>query len=425
MLAAIAALLAVQSLTFRTSEIDVTPPEPLPLGGYTARNGAEFEQGGEPLYARTLLLEVQGARVAIVSLESLTIPRSLASEVSKRIPADTRLMLVATHTHSAPDSQMLNDRMTFKVPGIATFSRRWLGWYADRIAQGIEAAAAADPMEGSELRLAWAEVPANRARRKGATPDQTATWATFRRKPVLTVYAAHGTVLDETRLTTSGDWPGAYAAAVGGLLLQGPIGDVSPDVHGDDPVDNLASMVERLEAGLAVAQVKALWPEGGVLRFVKEPIQLGAATPHPDFAEYYGVASPLDQVLVSRFAPVSAEVTVVLLGSLLLIGIPGEPTSEVGRKVQLTAQGLGFPQSVVVSHCNGWIGYILEPEDYDRGGYEATLSFNGRDTAVKVQEAVARALARLRALDHRSARLNTDVCIRPCAFETLSPIVIP
>ncbi|MCH8978524.1 MAG: hypothetical protein IH945_04690 [Armatimonadetes bacterium] len=397
MIVAIAALLAVQPLTFRTSEIDVTPPEPLPLGGYTARNGANFEPGGDKLFARTLLLEAGGGRVAIVSLESLTIPASLAREVAKRLPADMRLMLVATHTHSAPDSQMLNDRMTFKVPGIASFSRRWLGWYADRIAEGVASAAMADPKNGAELRLAWADVAANRARRDGATPGKAATWALFRRKPVLTVYAAHGTVLDETRMTLSGDWPGAYSAAVGGLVLPGPIGDVSPDVEGDDSVGNLASMVERLKSGLAEARVMDMWGSDSVLVFVQEAIELDPAVPHPEFAEAYGAASPLDQVLVSRFAPKRAQVTVVLLGRLLLIGIPGEPTSDVGRKVQVMARSMGFPHSVVISHCNGWIGYILEPDDYDRGGYEATLSFNGRGTAVKVQEAVARALKNLRA----------------------------
>ncbi|MCH7944825.1 MAG: hypothetical protein IIC73_02245 [Armatimonadetes bacterium] len=397
MLAAIAVFLALQTLTFRTGEIDVTPPEPLPLGGYTARNDAKFEQGGEKLFARTLLLEAAGGRVAIVSLESLTIPVSLAREVAKRLPADMRLMLVATHTHSAPDSQMLNDQMTFKVPGIASFSRRWLGWYADRIAEGVESAAKAEPKDGAELRLAWGDVAANRARRDGATPVKAATWALFRRKPVLTVYAAHGTVLDETHMALSGDWPGAYSAAIGGLFLPGPIGDVSPDVDGDDAVENLASMVERLESGLAEAQVMGLWDGDGVLAFVKEAIDLDAVVPHPEFAEAYGAASPLDQVLVSRFAPERAEVTVLLLGSLLLIGIPGEPTSEVGRKVQVMARSMGFPHSVVISCCNGWIGYILEPDDYDRGGYEATLAFYGRGTAVKVQEAVARALKNLRA----------------------------
>ena len=41
------------------------------------------------------------------------------------------------------------------------------------------------------------------------------------------------------------------------------------------------------------------------------------------------------------------------------------------------------------------MGYILDPEDYDRGGYEATLSFYGRDQGEKVVDAGIQALKRL------------------------------
>ena len=47
---------------------------------------------------------------------------------------------------------------------------------------------------------------------------------------------------------------------------------------------------------------------------------------------------------------------------------------------------------MVCSHVNGWMGYILAPEDYDRGGYEATLSFYGREEGTKVVEAGIKAL---------------------------------
>ncbi|MCG9895813.1 MAG: hypothetical protein MH204_10100, partial [Fimbriimonadaceae bacterium] len=35
----------------------------------------------------------------------------------------------------------------------------------------------------------------------------------------------------------------------------------------------------------------------------------------------------------------------------------------------------------VVGHVNGWAGYMLDSEDYARGGYEATLHFYGPSLA--------------------------------------------
>ena len=395
MFAAALMLSVLSGAVFKTATVDITPDEALPLGGYTARGDDKMVPGGDPLYARALVFETDGQKVAIVSIETLTVPESLYAAVKSRIPDDVFLFLVATHTHSAPDSQMLNDRMTFKIPGIAAFSRRWLEWYAEKISSAVTQALDGPAMDAGGLRLLSTRVDANHGRRKGAKPDKTATWIDFQGKPVLTVYAAHGTIYDEKRMRTSGDWPGAYSRAEGGLVLPGAIGDVSPDYPTDDPVENLAATVEKLRQGRLSAKSTALLGKLPTISATSEPIALDPPVPHPDFAKDFGAPPPLDQVLIKRFAPPEAAVSLLQIGSLLLIGIPGEPTSETGRKVQVLAESMGFPHSVVVSHCNGWIGYILQPDDYDRGGYEATLSFNGRDTAERVTEAVARGLRRL------------------------------
>jgi hypothetical protein len=380
---------------FRTSVVDVTPDEPLPLGGYTARGDKKMEEGGERLFARTLVFQQAEKTIAIVSFEALTVPESLYSAVKGQIPEEVFLLLVATHTHSAPDSQMLNDRMTFRIPGIAPFSRRWLDWYASKIAGGINGALESEAHDAGQTQLAFAEVEANRGRRENAKPPRTATYLALDGKPLLTGYAAHGTLFDEGRTQTSGDWPGACAKGLGGLVIPGPIGDVSPSTVSDDPVENIANMVGKLRSGLLNARVMALFESDRVLASTVEKIALDKPIPHPDFAKSFGAAPPLDQVLIGRFAPPSAFVSIARIGRLVLIGIPGEPTSEIGRKVQVLATSLGFPHSFVVSHTNGWIGYVLTPEDYDRGGYEATLSFHGRDTSNKVVEAVERGLRRL------------------------------
>lgn len=128
------------------------------------------------------------------------------------------------------------------------------------------------------------------------------------------------------------------------------------------------------------------------LAVTQAPIQLDPVTAHPDFATSYKVPAFLSQQIVQKFAPTSALVTLVKIGSLTLVGVPGEPTSRVGQLIESAIQRKG--QTVLVlSHVNGWIGYILDPEDYRRGGYEATLAFHGPETSTRVVEAVKRAFA--------------------------------
>ncbi len=398
-------LIVSPALSVRTSTVDITPPEPLPLGGYTERGAAKFQPGGEPLTARTLLLECEGTKVALVAVEMLTMPESLVAAVQELAPKDVRLVLMATHTHCAPDSQMLNSRMTFAVPGIATFRRRQLEWYAQRIAEGVTAATQAEPKAIDALALAQTKADLNHGRRGAKEVDRVASFLTTPSGEVLlTHFAAHPTLHDEAWMKLSGDWPGEVMRRTGGIVALGPIGDVSPEAKGGDPVERQRLFVDGLLDAKRKAKTATVWREGEPLAYGSCPIELGKATPHPSFAKANKAPDSLAQVLVSRFAPPEAHVQVVEVGGLVLIAIPGEPTAALGRRIQAAARKQGFPRALVMSHAGGWVGYILEPKDYDKGGYEATLAFHGRGLADRVVEAAKKALDQLPA---RSAGSQT------------------
>jgi hypothetical protein len=386
------AALAIASppLTASFASVDISPPELLPLGGYTERKGRLMEAGGDPLYARALVLRRGTAEYVIESVETLTIPESLLREVKRRFKPGVNLLLCATHTHCAPDSQMLNDRMTLAIPGIATYKRRWLAWYADKIALAVSKAEALSPHLLPEVEAQSWQSDVNRGRRKGAKPDKTATLVqTGPNHPLFFEYAAHGTFNDFDENRTRGDWPGAVNQ-IAPMALIGPIGDVSPKAPGMDRAsssEKIAAFWGTLRRDRAKAIVRRDWRPGEPVAFVTESIPLAAPRPHPSFEP-----RELGQLAVSRFAPTKASVSVLRLGALAIVGIPGEPTSILGRRIAAVGRRLGLNDVLVLSHCNGWMGYILSPNDYDAGGYEATLSFYGREEGDQVVEAAERAL---------------------------------
>ncbi|MCB8932488.1 MAG: hypothetical protein M9921_04820 [Fimbriimonadaceae bacterium] len=399
MLAIVAAVaLGGPLLTVSTAVADLTPPEPLPLGGYTERADKLLEPGGEPLAARVIVWKQGAMRVAMVSADMLTIPESLAREVRGKIPGDVKLFLVATHTHSAPDSQMLNDRMTFKIPGIANYKRRWLDWYAERIASGVRQALASSGTPAAAVDVWERHVEANRPRRAGGWSDSMLTlvggtggkgmprWFAH--------YAAHAVVYGADNLQTHPDFPTPLLRRLGAFaFFPGAIGDVSPRADGPDAPQRMADFLSRFQGGEPVPRVVAQGEDP--LVWTSEPIALDAPAPHPDFAKAYGVPDAIAQLVVKQFAPKEAEVRAFRIGKLAIVGIPGEPTGAVGRSIRDAGRRFGFDPVLVVSHVDGWIGYILEPDDYRRGGYEATLSFNGPDTGTRVEAASERALRRL------------------------------
>jgi hypothetical protein len=336
-----------------------------------------------------LLLASGKKRVAVVSVETLTIPESLVREVRRRLPAGVGLFMAASHTHAAPDSQMLNDRMTFAIPGIATYRRRQLAWYADRIAAGVRLA-----MESPRRALPYCELVQsapnlNRARRDGARVDATAR-AVRSGKPLIVHFGAHPTLYDETELRTRGDWPGEVMHRTGGLVLLGPIGDASPVPLATDPGEAVSLLSTRL--------LESLDRSGRVLRtepleFVQEPIRFGNAVPHPSFAQNNGVPEALAKNLVTKFAPPKSTLCALRIGKLVLIGVPGEPSGSVGRQIAEAYRRRGLT-ALVVSHVNGWAGYILDPAEYRAGGYEADLAFFGPGAGDAVAAAAKSALSK-------------------------------
>jgi hypothetical protein len=399
----IAPPIAQPKLEVRLNVTDLTPPERVPLGGYTARHGKLEDPGGDPLFARTIDLRQGSTEVAIVSLEMLTVPQSLVREVAKRLPPTVHLFLTATHTHSAPDSQMLNDRMTLFIPGIASYNPKWLTWYADRIAGGVQAARDAKPEPSAPWNYLYWQAGANRGRRKEARPNQTFTETYIGNRPFLAHFAAHATFYDETENQARGDWPGVIDKVGYFAVLLGAIGDVSPKAPGLDkspPKDRIRGFWQTI---LGKRPNGTLFPVLGwaghtasQLGWATAPISLPEPKPSPAFISSYKVGEALSKSLVATFAPRNAEISAWSVGKLAFVGIPGEPTAELGRAIEARGRALGWSRVLVVSHVDGWIGYILAPEDYDRGGYEATLSFYGREESAPIVEAAATALKNLR-----------------------------
>lgn len=384
----LAAYLMAGPPTYSLGETDMTAPEPLMLGGFTDRKGAKGVQGKEKLKLRTVALRQGSETVVFASLECLTIPESFYGAVKSKLPPDVHLFLAATHTHSAPDSQMLNSRMNFAIPGIASFSQRWLDWYSNRAAEGILKTLKAPGVAVKQLTLYQGVADANHLRRKlNGPPDKRVTVICADKKPILGVYAAHATIFDEKSNVISGDWPGRWMASGLWAAFPGAIGDVSPDLRGTGYEEQAGDLVSRLNRGWKIATPDALDAGSSPLTWIEVPVLLDKPTPHPDFAKSSKIPDALAQTLVNKFAPTTATLQAAAIGDFVLVGVPGEPTADLGRRIQASGYKSGFKKVVVTSHTNGWMGYILEPDDYERGGYEATLAFHGAKTADRVVEA--------------------------------------
>jgi neutral ceramidase len=98
--------------------------------------------------------------------------------------------------------------------------------------------------------------------------------------------------------------------------------------------------------------------------------------------------------------PSAMDVTVLRVGDRLLLGVPGEPSVEAGRRMcaaALDAGGAVAADALIVGLTQGYRGYFTTPEEYDQQHYEGGHTVFGKHTSLLVQHAHAALAAELAA----------------------------
>jgi len=200
----------------------------------------------------------------------------------------------------------------------------------------------------------------------------------------------------------------AELAAQGGETLSGPIDSrvvfiemngqtVRPEFSGDGrshttsgPAGGSASFAGAWADGPAFPgfrEGKNLW--------VDWPSKIGYAVSSKlrDSQAPKGIVLPGG--LINRFLPVVAQrvpIQLLRLGSLYLIGIPGEVTITAGlrlRRTVATIVGADLHDVLVAGYSNGYIHYITTPEEYEAQQYEGASTLFGRWELPALQQTVA------------------------------------
>jgi Neutral/alkaline non-lysosomal ceramidase, N-terminal len=239
-----------QGLKAGVAKVDVTPPAGVKMWGYGNRKGPATGTL-DPLYARVLVLEAGGKRLALVTLDFGRPfgPSSLARlrQAAEQTSHINYVLVAASHTHSGP---VIQDEYTDGPPA-------WEVSALNRITEAI--AEASRNLTGARIGTGHgvAYIGHNRLR---VNPDGTVSW--FEKNPtmaptapvdptvsvlrvdteegkplaVLVNYSCHPVVFGPDNLQYSADYPGVMTRTVeqavgGGVLcffLQGAPGDINP-----------------------------------------------------------------------------------------------------------------------------------------------------------------------------------------------------
>ncbi len=384
---------------------ELTPPAELnaALGGYGARMSKPAQGVHDRVYVKALVV-TDGAqrRYAVITADILGFPPTFKPALVQQLASDgwtsDQIMLLPSHAHTSLEMNAINSANVFGIKQIGVFDPRLLEWTIEKCVAATRAAASG--VQRVTIGTAACELDGwNRNRRVAGGPvDRSLTVTRIDLqdgKPLaaLVNFTAHPTFLGSEHMLFSGGWPGYLQRG-----LERMIGDDITVLYyngaeGDQsPVDQAQSGDDRWQAaeqyGVRLAgQAHELWstitPQRDILfDYSLQAIALPARRWHPDFMETGGKEYGLSEQLLTQALPLlfpSKSVTGSLrLGDLLIVGVPGEMTAELGLDLKQRVRATTGASCVTIGGlANEWISYILSADQYQAGGYEASVSFYG------------------------------------------------
>jgi hypothetical protein len=420
-------VMPAQAAEFRAgaAAVRITPAVGTPLAGYYFERAAEGVH--DDLYAKALVLEHDGVKVALVSLDLISTTRELVAAARREIERNTgvpgsHVMISATHAHTGPVLSTGSFREK-ELGGHSELLQRYLAELPSRIADAVRRAESTlAPAHVSRGRGHEDSIAFNRRfhMRDGSVgwnpgllnprilkpagpidPDVPVVYFdTLSGKPIALYvnYAVHLDTIGGAQI--SADLPATVARILGevkgpelvAVYTTGTCGDVNHiNVRWGEQQHGFANAA-RLGSILAAAVLRTLPTltpvTPGILqcRSVTVPLPLPKLGPNdvekarsavhkggygkpgqPTFLEFVDAFKVLD-VAARHGQALEAEVQVITLGhDLAWVSLPGEIFVELGLALK---QDTPFRQTMIAELANGSLGYIPSRRAYAQGNYE-------------------------------------------------------
>jgi neutral ceramidase len=434
--------------------LDITPPLGIPLAGYYHERGAEGVL--DPLFCRALVIERDGQRAALVTLDIISITRPItdaaraAIEQATGIPG-THVLISATHAHTGPELAQRGKRSE-DMGGAQQHTVEYTASLPGRIAECVRLAN--EQRDGAQLHFTRGQCDHLAYNRRYYMRDGSVGWNPGKLNPDIVmpagptdpevgiVYVEKPGAAGPTQSvatyvnfamhpdTTGGnkysaDWPGALGRVLASyhgpqhitLVGNGTCGNINNfdffwQWPNSGPFEQ--NRISAILGGAVFQAYKDLRPVGdGALGVRTEIVELAlpeisaeeieaakqtVAAVHDDsgghFMQLVSAYRALD-VAGRAGKPHQVEVQVISLGQdVAWVGLPGEVFVELGLAIKKRSP---FGLTCVVELANECIGYIPDRRSYAEGNYEPVSARCAAGSGEKLVDVAARLLGELHA----------------------------
>jgi hypothetical protein len=370
---------------------DVTPAQPVRLEGYASRTN--LSQGvHDPLSARALAFEQDGARLVLVSLDNCGFYNQTAEPLRQAILEacglkPSELFLCAIHTHSAP--MLTLDPDHGPAPNVE-YTRALQAKLAAMVRTALEGLAPVQIGFGSgasPVGVNRREPVQDGAGQPKIVLGRNPSVLTDREVQVLKVvraeggevaaalfaYATHSTSLGPENYLVSGDIHGLAAQFLEQYLGQGAVAPEFAGASGN--IDPWVRVLPgfKTDKGWVPEPVLMATLLGEEVARVLDDIAV-TTTNCPIKTAFKTIqlrAKPRAEPSTSAEATAPFNITVARLGGIAFVGLGGEVFNELGQTIKSDSP---FRPTFILTHCNGAAGYMPTQASYPAGGYEVESS---------------------------------------------------
>ena len=440
--------LSAGDLRSGSAAVRITPDRPMPMAGYY--NTRLSTNTHDELHAKTIVIEQNGARAALVVCDLISLPRTVVVQAREIISRTTgvpgsNVMISATHSHTGPVLDTGSSRKGAEAKDMEIV-REYTAQLPARIAESVRLAEAA--LQAARLSVAherenhlshnrrfhmrdgtvgWnaGKLNTNIVRAAGPIdPDVAVLYFESLRANAIATYVNFAMHPDTVGgLEFSADYAFTLSSLLGEykgtnmvtVFANGACGNINHvDVHWAHPQKGHteAARLGTILAGNVFKAYTRLTPvtpgsirmrseivklalhelKAGEVEAAREAIsRIGTRMP-PKFLEQVNAFKVLD-VAAREGRPHEVEVQVIALGDdVAWVSLPGEIFVELGLEIKEKSP---FRHTVIAELANGSIGYIPNAKAYDEGNYEPVSARCAKVSGEKLVESALKLLREL------------------------------
>jgi hypothetical protein len=363
--------------------VNITPESPIHLAGYGPRG--PYQVVLDSVYARIVVLENQHTKVVIISLDLLMFPRilkeRLEQELSKLGFANDQIYFAATHTHHGFGN------WDYSIAGqfaFGTFDEAYMQRLVNTIMSGINEARASKGAAALGFQQVDAhELVVNRLEPLHGAKDPHLRIIHIHKqngqKGILVSFSGHATNLDADKWELSRDYPGVLVDQLEAdknidfaMFCAGMVGSHNIDIEIEKGHERIEQVGKKL-ADKILAQSDQIKVENfSALGSADVEIALG-----PSQLRITKKLRLRDWVFRAFFGPLHANIKVVRVGEVLLVGMPCDYSGELSVNHDLDAYAAAKGLNLFVTSFNGnYVGYITEDKHYNTCRHDEVRTMN-------------------------------------------------